>query len=68
MVNLFTVGLTLETVGTIMLGLLVLLVHRRVLKEHKINKSVIKEMHLEQLIGVIAIILITFGYILQILK
>lgn len=49
-----------------MIGITALLVHRRVKKEKRIDKKVLKEMRLEQGIGFLGIVLIVIGYGLQI--
>ena len=59
-------GLTLEVLGTVMIAYTVLSVHYRVRKEHKIDEVVFKHMRREQAVGIIGIILIILGYILQI--
>jgi len=56
---------TFDFVGIILIAVIALLVHRRVKKEQKIDKKVLKEMKLEQCIGIVAIILIIMGYVLQ---
>lgn len=60
-------GITLGVAGKIMLGLAVMMVHWRVVKEHKIDKRVISEMRRERNIALIGIILILVGYILEML-
>jgi len=59
-------GLTLEVIGTVMIAYTVLAVHYRVRKEHKIDEVVFKHMRREQTVGIIGILLIIAGYILQI--
>ena len=59
-------GLSLEALGVIMLAVLILRVHWRMLKEHKVNDpDVWREMRLEQKVGIFSIVLITTGFILQ---
>ncbi|MCL4417000.1 MAG: hypothetical protein M1365_09935 [Actinobacteria bacterium] len=65
--NLFNLGLTLDTLGKVLLGITVLMVHRYVLKEHKIDTDVLRGMRKEQAFGVLGIFLIVIGYILQLL-
>lgn len=65
--NWFNIGLTLDTIGKILLGLTVLMVHWHVLKEHRIDRDVLLSMKREQFLAVLAIILIIIGYILQLL-
>ena len=59
-------GLTLEVLGTVMIAYTVLSVHYRVRKEHKIDEVVFKHMRREQAVGIVGIVLIILGYILQI--
>lgn len=58
-------GLTLDMVGKVLIGVTVLRVHWRFLKERKIDKKVFQEMKLEQRLGVLGIILIIIGYVLE---
>lgn len=44
-------GLTLDVAGKVLIGVTVLRVHWRFLKEHKIDKKVFQEMKLEQKLG-----------------
>jgi hypothetical protein len=60
------IGLTLSTIGEVILAGTVLSVHWRLKKAHKIDKYVIKEITLEEFFGATAVILIIFGYFLQI--
>lgn len=61
----FSIGLTLDTLGKILLGITVLMVHRLVLREHKIDVDVLKTMKREQILGVSGILLIIVGYVMQ---
>lgn len=65
--SLFSVGLTSDTIGKILLGVTVLSVHWHVLKEHKTDKDVLRTMRGEQVLGALAILLIVVGYVLQLL-
>lgn len=65
--NLFNIGLTLDTLGKVMLGITVLMVHWHVLREHKIDADVLRSMRREQILGASGILLIVAGYILQLL-
>lgn len=64
--NLELLGFTLDVIGKIMVAYTAIAVHRRVWKEHKIDKAVFATMKNEQVIGIIGIILIVIGYLLQI--
>lgn len=66
--SLFDVGLTIDTLGKVLLGLTVLMVHRHVLQEHKIDADVLRSMKREQILGMSGILLIVVGYILQLLS
>jgi hypothetical protein len=56
------IGHTLQTTGGVLIGITVLLVHRGILKEHKIDPVVFKEIRIEQIIGAIGVVLIIIGY------
>lgn len=58
-------AVTFDFMGKILIAVIALLVHRRVKKEQKINRKVLKEMKLEQGIGIAAIIFIITGYVLH---
>ncbi|MFV1917516.1 MAG: hypothetical protein ACC618_03510 [Patescibacteria group bacterium] len=60
------IGFTLEVLGTVMIAYMALSVHYRVRKEHKIGERVIKHMRREQAVGVVGVVLIVAGYILQV--
>jgi len=63
----FNVGLTIDTLGEILLGITVLMVHHHVIKEHHIDMDVLRSMKRERIFGVLGIVLIIIGYILQVL-
>jgi len=58
-------GLTLGVIGKVLLGVAVMMVHWRIIKEHKIDKAVLTEMRKERNIAFLGIILILIGYILE---
>jgi hypothetical protein len=60
-------ALTLDALGTILIAVTALLVHRRVRKEHKIDKRVLKELKAEQSIGFLGIFLIALAYLLHLI-
>lgn len=64
--NWFIIGSTFDVIGKILIGITVLFVHKHVIKEHKIDKDVIKQMRKEQIFGIIGIILIIIGYLIHI--
>ncbi|OJI06512.1 hypothetical protein BK004_03140 [bacterium CG10_46_32] len=59
------VGFTLDVIGKSMVAFTAIMVHHRVLNEHKLDRAVIKVMKEEQKLGILGIILIIVGYILQ---
>lgn len=68
MVNWIIIGSTFDVLGKILVGTAVLLVHRHVMKEHKIDKDVLREMKIEQLLGIFGIILIIIGYLIHVIN
>jgi len=59
-------GHTLEFVGVIMIAYMAIRVHSRVRVEQKVDKKVVSEMNRERIVGVIGIIFIILGYLLQV--
>lgn len=58
-------GYTFDVLGRILIGIAVLFVHKHIMREHKIDQDVLKEMKREQLIGLLGIILILRGYFIN---
>ncbi len=58
-------GFILDVIGKIMIAFTALMVHHRFRKEHKVDEFVFKAMRREQVIGIIGIIFIIIGFILQ---
>lgn len=58
-------GLTIGTLGKVLLGVTVIAVHWRIFKEHKIDKQVLKELKRERMFGLIGIGLIILGYFFE---
>ena len=58
-------SLTIGTVGKVLLGVTVLRVHSRITKEHKIDGQVLSEMKHEKWAGIIGILLMVIGYLLE---
>jgi hypothetical protein len=59
------IGYTIQTVGEVLIGLTVMLVHHRMLNEHKIDKKVLNVLRIEQVIGGLGVALIITGFILH---
>lgn len=60
------IGFILTTMGEILLGAMVLIIHWHILKEHRIDADVLKQMKQEQFLGVFAITSIVIGFFLQV--
>ena len=58
-------GLTLGFLGKIILGATVINVHAHIIKERRIDQDVVDEMHRERRFGIVAVVLILVGYILE---
>ena len=64
--NLLLIGLTLGTIGKIILGLAVLRVHVLIIREHKIDKLVLSSMKKEQIVTLIGLTFIVIGYLCEV--
>ncbi len=62
------IGRTLQTTGTLIIGILALRVHRHVQRERRIDGAVARQMELEQRFGWIAVVLVIAGYILEVIN
>lgn len=58
-------GITLKTIGEVLLGLTVILVHHQIVTDHTIDKKVLNIMHREQFLASLGILLIIVGFILE---
>lgn len=65
MVTLFSIGLTLSTIGKIMVVLAVLHIHATLVHEHRVDKRVILSYRQERVITWIGLVLIVIGYVLE---
>ena len=63
----FNIGLTIDTIGEVLLCITVLMVHHNVVKEHHIDVDVLRSMKKEQFFGILGIIFIIIGYVIQML-
>ena len=61
-----TIIILLDYVGTVLIAITALMVHKKALMEKHIDRKVLKEMRMEQSIGFIAILLLTISFILKI--
>ncbi|MCH8244367.1 hypothetical protein IIB97_00565 [Patescibacteria group bacterium] len=60
------IGFTLDVLGKVMVAFTAIMVHYRFRKEHKIDERVFRSMRREQLLGIIGILLIILGFLLQV--
>jgi hypothetical protein len=65
--NLLLWGITLGTIGKLILGIAVLRVHIRIFQEHSIDGVVLRAIKREHIVTVIGLILIAVGYILEVM-
>lgn len=66
MMDIALVPRALETVGTLLIGYAALRAHHRVLREHRIDRRVVRAMKLEQKFGILGMLLIAIGFVLEI--
>ena len=59
------IGFTLDVVGKLLVAYTALKVHNRFREEHRVDEAVFTEMRKESRLGLIGIILIVIGYLLQ---
>mgnify|MGYP006290428201 CR=1 FL=1 len=64
--NLLFWGLTLGTIGKVMLALGVLMAHSQLEHEHRIDERVIRTFHKERTITLVGLALIVIGYAIEI--
>lgn len=65
--NLLLWGLTVGTIGKLVLGIAVLRVHSGILKEHRIDGVVLQAIKKERLVTFLGLILIVMGFVLEVL-
>ncbi len=65
--NLLLWGITLGTVGKLVLGIAVLRVHIRILQEHSIDGVVLKAIRREHYVTVIGLLCIVVGYVFEVM-
>ncbi len=65
--NLLLWGITLGTLGKLVLGIAVLRVHVYILREHKIDQVVLNALKREQYVTLFGLLLIVAGYLCEIL-
>ena len=65
--NLLLWGITLGTIGKLVLGWAVLRVHMYIYREHDIDNVVLRAIKREEYITLIALILITIGFVFEVI-
>lgn len=63
--NMLALGITLSFIGKLLLGVSVVLVHRKITKERRIDGIVLMQMKHEQLIAIAGILLMIVGYLVE---
>jgi uncharacterized membrane protein YidH (DUF202 family) len=66
MENFLVLGLTLRTLGEVIIGLSIIRVHIRIMQEHKLDKKVYRSIHKEKFWAVVGVALIIVGYFLEV--
>lgn len=59
-------GITISTVGKVILGVGVLMAHGKISHEHRIDKQVLTTFHTERILTIAGLLLIFAGYLLEI--
>ncbi len=62
------VSATLDIIGKIAVSYTVLVVHYRIMTEHRFDKAVENEIKHEQVVGVLGILLMVAGYVIKMLE
>ena len=65
MMTTAAIGFTIEVIGKLMVAFTAIMVHHRMLSEHRIDKRVFRTMKREQVVGVSGAIFIIIGYFMQ---
>lgn len=59
-------GITLATMGKVLLGITVMMVHAKMVAENGIDGVVLKEIRREKNVAILGVLLIIVGYLLEI--
>ena len=65
--SIIVTGVVLEFIGTVLIGIAILRVHNRMELEHKIDRKVLKAIKREQWFTKLGLILISLGFIINII-
>lgn len=66
-IDLIFWAITLDVVGKVILGASVISVHWKIVKEHRVDAPVLKEMHREHTLAIFGICLILTAYVLELI-
>lgn len=64
--NILFWGLTIGTIGKVLLAIGVLIAHSGIMKEHRIDSEVIRGFKLEHTITILGLIMIVAGYFMEV--
>ena len=64
-VTIGIIGLTITTIGKILISYTAVMVHHRVRMEHKMDEKVFSAMRRESKLGIFGILLLVVGYLLE---
>ena len=65
---MYEFALTIEVLGELMIAFAVVRVHHRVLKDHKIDANVFKDIRTEQVVTVVGVLCIVVGYLVKLIQ
>lgn len=63
--DILFLGLTFGITGKVLLGIAVVMVHSRIVTEHRIDRVVITEMRKERNVAILGIVFMIIGYLLE---
>jgi hypothetical protein len=65
MFNVELIGFTIKALGEMSVGYTAIMVHHRFRKEHRVDDKVFDVMGRESIVGVLGLVLIAGGYVLE---
>lgn len=65
--DLLFLGITFGVLGKVILGITVIKVHHKIVKEHRIDGAVLREIKKERNLAILGIIFMVIGYILEVM-
>ena len=64
--NLLFIGMTFSLIGKVLLAIGVILAHTQLAHEHRVDARVIHSFHTEKVMTIVGLLLIIFGYFLEV--